>query len=310
MNAIIDGSVVVSILAATLRIATPLLFAAMGELITERGGIWNMGVEGTMLTAAFIAYLVVTLTGLPWLALGAAILAGALVGVLTGFMTATLRVDHFVTGLAINLLASGLTLYFFRTYVGRAAEPTFAGFTYLQIPFVSSLPVVGPILFSQHLLTYFAFALVPVVWFFLHRTRYGLELRCLGENPLALETKGLRVVPRQYLAIVGGSALIGLGGGFLMLALSDRFLADVTGGRGWLALVAIVAGNWRPAGVTLAVLVFAFLQALAIHTQVVGVPIPYQFFLALPYLASIVLLMGFRLRSGQPSRLGIPYFRN
>lgn len=309
MMDLLQSGVLISILAAALRIATPLLFAAMGELISEKAGIWNMGVEGTMLTAAFAAYVGVTLTGSLAVGLVAGVVAGMLVGLLVAFMTATLRVDHFVTGLAINLVASGLTLYAFRIYVGGRPQPLFSGFGDLPIPLLSDIPVLGEVLFNQRGLTYLALLLVPLVWFFLARTRFGLELRCLGENPKALDTKGVSVVPRQYLAVIGSSALIGLGGAFLLLGLSDRFLADMTGGRGWLVIVAIVAGNWKPLGVTLAVLVFAVLEAIAIHAQVLGFGIPYQVFLALPYLASIALLMGVRLRSGQPARLGVPYHR-
>ena len=309
MSELFQEAIVVSILAATVRIMTPILFAAIGELVTQRAGIWNMGVEGTMLLGAFTAYYVATATGSIWLAVLAAMAAGALSGLLTAFMTATMRVDHFITGLGINLLFAGLTLYWFRIYIKGRPQPTFDGFDNVPIPVLSSIPWLGEILFTQRLLTYVAFAAVPAIWFLLYRTRWGLELRCLGENPKALDIKGLRVVWRQYVAVVIGSVMTGLGGGFLMLGFSDRFLADITAGRGWLAIVAIIAGNWLPRGVLAAVFVFALLESIATHVQVLGVDIPHQIFLALPYLASIILLMGLRRKLGQPVRLGIPYFR-
>lgn len=309
MSELFQEAVLVSILAGTVRIMTPILFAAIGELVTQRAGIWNMGVEGTMLMGAFTAYIVATATGSIWLAVLASMVVGGLVGVLTAFMTATMRVDHFITGLGINLLIAGLTLYWFRIYIKGRAQPTFDGFDNVPIPVLSSIPWLGEILFTQRLLTYVAFAAVPAIWFLLYRTRWGLEIRCLGENPKALDIKGLSVVGRQYVAVLIGSVMTGLGGGFLMLGFSDRYLADITAGRGWLAIVAIIAGNWLPRGVLAAVLVFALLESIATHVQVLGLNVPHQIFLAMPYLASILLLMGLRRKSSQPLRLGVPYFR-
>jgi ABC-type uncharacterized transport system permease subunit len=309
MDELFQETIIVSILAGMVRIMTPILFAAIGELVTQRAGIWNMGVEGTMLMGAFTAYIAVTATGSIWFAVLAAMLAGMLVGLLTAFMTATMRVDHFITGLGINLLVSGLTLYWFRIYIKGRAQPTFDGFENVPIPILSSIPYLGEILFTQRALTYVAFLSVPAIWFLLYKTRWGLELRCLGENPKALDIKGLSVVRRQYTAVLIGSTMTGLGGGFLLLGFSDRFLADITAGRGWLAVVAIIAGNWMPRGVLAAVMVFALLESVATHVQVLGLGVPHQIFLALPYLASILLLMGLRRKSGEPLRLGIPYFR-
>lgn len=309
MGELFQEAILISILAGTVRIMTPILFAAIGELVTQRAGIWNMGVEGTMLMGAFTAYFVATSTGSIWLAVAAAMAAGGLMGLLTALLTATMRVDHFISGLGINLLVAGLTLYWFRMYIKGRAQPTFDGFSNVEIPVLSSIPYLGEILFTQRLLTYVAFAMVPLVWFLLYRTRWGLELRCLGENPKALDIKGLSVSARQYAAVLFGSVLTGLGGGFLMLGFSDRFLADITAGRGWLAIVALIAGNWMPKGVLAAVLVFAFLESVATHVQVLGIGVPHQIFLAMPYLASILLLMGLRRKSSQPQRLGIPYFR-
>lgn len=309
MGELFQETILIGILAGTVRIMTPILFAAIGELVTQRAGIWNMGVEGTMLMGAFTAYIVATVTGSIWLAVLAAMIAGGLVGLLTAFMTATMRVDHFITGLGINLLIAGLTLYWFRIYIKGRVQPTFDGFENVPIPVLSSIPWLGEILFTQRALTYVAFLSVPAIWFLLYKTRWGLELRCMGENPKALDIKGLNVVHRQYVAVLIGSVMTGLGGGFLMLGFSDRFLADITAGRGWLAIVAIIAGNWMPKGVLMAVLVFALLESIATHVQVLGLNVPHQIFLAMPYLASILLLMGLRRRTSEPLRLGIPYFR-
>ena len=179
MSQLFQEAIIISILAATVRIVTPLLFSALGELITQRAGIWNMGVEGTMLTGAFAAYLAATATGSLWLAVLAAIVAGALMGAVIAFMTSLMRVDHFIAGLGLNLLAGGLTLYWFQSYIQGRAQPTFSGFQDVAIPLLSDIPLLGPVLFSQRALTYVALLAVPAVWFLLYRTRYGLELRCL-----------------------------------------------------------------------------------------------------------------------------------
>ena len=309
MSELFQEAVIISILAGTFRVMTPILFAAIGELVTQRAGIWNMGVEGTMIMGAFTSYMVATTTGSLYLAVLAGILSGVGMGVITAFMIATVRVDHFITGLGLNLLVGGLTLFWFRLYTGGGYAPTFTSLENAPIPVLSSIPILGDIFFNQKLLTYVAFVSVPVIWYFLYRTRWGLEIRCLGENPKALDIKGLNVVLRQYVAILIGSGFTGLGGAFLMLAFSDRFQPDLTAGKGWLAIVAIIAGKWLPKGVFIAVLVFAFLGSVAVHVQILDIDIPYQIFLALPYLASIILLIGLRKKINQPAKLGVPYFR-
>ena len=310
MAELMAPEILMSILIAAMGVATVILLAALGELVTERSGIWNMGVEGTMLTGCLIAYLVMTATGSPVLAGLVAMGAGLAVGLLIAFMTVTLRVDHFVTGLGFNLLASGLTLFWFRSYVGGAKPPSYATIDKVPVPLLSEIPVLGPILFDQHLLTYLAFLGVPVIAVFLRRTAYGLETRAAGENPQFLEAKGLSVATRQYSAVLFGSALTALGGAFLLLAFADQFRPDISGGRGWLAIVAVIAGNWRPGRTMIAVLIFAILDSVAVHAQGVGVDVPYQFFLMLPYVASILLLVMIRSRSGQPAKLGVPYLRH
>ncbi|CAI2935304.1 ABC transporter permease [Aminobacter sp. P9b] len=309
MLELLQGPLLISILAGMVRIATPLLFSAMGELVTQRAGIWNISVEGTMLLGAVVAYVVASTTGSPWLALLAAVLACALISLIMSFVTIVLKAEQFVAGLALNLLASGLTLFWFQTYVIGREPPKFAGFDQVDIPLLSDIPFLGPILFSQRLLTYVAFLLPVAVWFFLYRTKYGLEIRCVGENPKALDVKGLSVGWRQCLAIMFGSLMSGFGGAFLMLGYSDRFVPDLIAGRGWLVVVAIIAGNWMPFRVVGAIFIFALLEAVAIHAQVVGVSIPHHFFLILPYVASLVLLAGLRSRTHQPEALGVPYSR-
>lgn len=303
-------AILMSILTASVGSATILLLAALGELLTERAGIWNMGVEGTMLCGCLAAYVAMCQTGSPAAAVAAALLAGIAAGLVIGLLTVSLKVDHFVTGLGFNLLASGLTLFLFRSYTAGGKPAGYGSIDRWPVPFLADLPGVGPILFNQHLLTYAAFLLVPLVSIFLSRTTIGLECRAAGENPEFLEAKGISVVGRQYGALLVGSALTALGGAFMMLAFATEFRPDISGGRGWLAIVAVIAGNWRPVRTMIAVLVFALLDSLAIHAQGMGVAIPYQFFLMLPYAASILLLAVVRTRSGQPAKLGIPFLRH
>lgn len=308
----IDDALIISILAATIRISAPLLFAALGELVTERAGIWNLGVEGTVLMGGFVAFFAAHLTGSLWFGVAMAMLAGMFMGVIMAFMSSTLKVNQFLTGLAMNLLAAGLTLFWYRNAFKdiKGDIPSVDRFVNVAVPFLSDIPIAGRIFFDQTLLTYWAFAMVLAVWFFLYRTKYGLEVRCIGENPQAIDMKGLSVTLRQYLALMFGGAMSGLAGAHLVLVLSGRFSPDMSGGRGWLALVIIIAANWLPGRILIAVLVFAFLEAFQLHAQGFGFSeVPYQVFLALPYVAAIIAMMVLRGRSNQPQHLGVTYHR-
>ena len=236
-----------------------------------------------MLVGCLIAYLVMAETGSPVLAAIAAIGAGVIAGSIIGFMTVTLRVDHFVTGLGFNLLASGLTLFWFRSFVGGGKPPSYSTIDTLPIPGLANIPVLGPILFNQHLLTYIALLSVPVIAVFLRRTTFGLETRAAGENPQFSGSQGL-VCCRA--PICGSAVRLRTHRPWWRLphvAFADQFRPDISGGRGWLAIVAVIAGNWKPLRTMAAVLIFAILDSLAVHAQGVGVDVPYQFFLMLPY---------------------------
>jgi len=304
--------IIISVLASTIRIATPVLFAAIGELVTEKAGVLNMGVEGMMLTGAFAGFYFTYETGSLWIGIAGGMVAGAAMSLIMAFMGITLRLNQTVIGLGMNLLASGLTFYWYRaTYDISVASgtPTVEIFPPLKIPVLSTIPYLGEILFSQRLLTYFAFLMVPVVWFFLYRTKYGLALRGIGENPRAVDTKGISVRNYQYAAVIFGGMMAGLGGAFLPLGSTALFATEMTAGRGWLAIVLVIAGNWVPWRVMVAALVFAFLDAFQLQAQGLGVNIPFQIMLALPYVAAILAMMSTRARSIAPSALGIPYAR-
>lgn len=311
MSDLFSEAIIVSILAATVRISTPLLIAALGELIAERSGVINLGLEGMMLMGTFIGFSVTLSTGSPWMGVTAAVFSGILMSLIMAFMTVTLKLEQFVSGLALNLLASGLTLYWFRSSVSSDFDnqPTIELLSKIDIPLLSDIPYIGEIFFSHNIITYFAFLMVPAVWYFLFRSKYGLELRCLGENPKALDVKGLSINARRYAAVLFGGAMAGLAGAFISVGSSLRFVADMTAGRGWLALVIVIAGNWQPKWILAAAMVFAFLDAFQLHVQAVGVNFPYQMLLALPYIVAIVAMMQSRARSRAPASLGIPYLR-
>jgi simple sugar transport system permease protein len=310
LDALFQASILVSVAAATIRIATPLLLAALGELIAERSGVYNMGIEGMMLMGAFTGYLAAYESGSLWVGVAAAGFTGALIALVFAFMVITLKIEQIVTGLAINLLGAGLSTYWLRAaFAGDGQTPTIPFFSEVPIPDLSQLPYVGPVLFDQKLITYLAFLLVPVVWFFLYRTRYGLILRCAGDNPKALDVKGVAVAPVQYAAVVFGGLMAGLGGAFLSIGSAARFVPDMTNGRGWLAIIIVIAGLWRPYSVLAATLVFSFLDALQLQIQGIGIAIPYQLLLMMPYVAAILVLAVRRSRGEAPALLGVPYMR-
>lgn len=311
MTELLQAAIIINMLAATIRISTPLLLAALGELVTERAGILNLGVEGTMLMGSFVAFLVAYQTHSPEIALAAAMLAGGLTSLIFAVITVSLKVEQIVAGMAINLLGAGISLFWYRSVFSEstASLPTIQPMTAVRLPLLSEIPYIGQILFSQSALTYIALLAVPATGFFLFRTKYGLLIRGLGENPRAVDMKGVSVTTLQYLAVIFGGMMAGLGGSFLTLGSSIRYVPDIVAGRGWLAIVIVIAGNWNPGRVLLATLFFAFLDAFQLQLQGIGVQIPYQILLALPYVFAILAMMGSRQRSIAPKHLGVPYLR-
>jgi general nucleoside transport system permease protein len=312
LEQIFQTAMLISLFSMTIRVATPVLLAALGELIAERSGVMNLGVEGTMLSGAFIGFVLLDKTASFPLAIVGAILAGGLMGALMAFMAVSMKLNQTVVGLGLNLLASGLTFYLYRiSYAveGTMEIPRIEIFQTIAIPLLSDIPFLGPILFNQNILTYFAFLMVPVTWFVLYRTRIGLLIRGLGEHPRAVDVKGISVDKYRYLSVVFGGMMAGLGGAFLTIGSSGIFVQEISAGRGWLAIVIVIAGNWRPGRIMFASLIFALLDAFQLQVQAIGIQIPYQILLAMPYIFAILLLMGTRARSVPPESLGEPYSR-
>ena len=313
MDDILTSAFAISVLASTIRIATPLLFGALGELVAESSGILNLSIEGTMTLGAFSAFAIVNETGSLPGGLAAAVAAGALTGLAFAFVTATVKVDQIVAGLAFNLLAIGLSFYLFRgalTGITSSTDiPTVETFGFVDIPGLSDIPWIGEIFFSQQPLTYVALAMVPLIWWVLKKTRYGLELRSVGHNPEACDMRGINVMAKQYAAIIFGGMMAAVGGAFLTIASTGLWFPDIAAGRGWIALALVILGNWRASWILLGGLFYGFLDSFQLSLQAIGVNLPYQLLLALPFVLTIVALVVNRARSGEPLSIAQPYHR-
>jgi len=316
--------VVISTLAATIRMATPLIFCAMAGLFSERSGVIDIGLEGKMLAGAFAAATVAAETGSPVLALFAAIFVAILLSLVHGFACITHRGDQVVSGVAVNITAAGLTVVLGHAWYGRGGNtPDLAPekrFMPVSLPGADALrdvPVIGPIyanIVSGHsILTYAAVALVPLVWFVLYRTRFGLRLRAVGEAPAVVDTAGISVVRLRYSAVMLAGLLCGVAGAFLSISQNAAFQKEMTAGRGFIALAAMIFGKWRPWPAFFACLLFGFLDAIAIRLQGVSVPgighVPVPLIQALPYIFTVVLLAGFIGRAIAPKAIGLPYIK-
>ena len=309
LNDLFQAAVIINIFAATIRVSTPLLIAAMGELVTERSGIMNLGVEGMMIFGAFMVWLVVYLGGSTGLGIVAGIIMGAVIGLILGILTIYLQIDQTVSGLAINLSASGISLYIYRyfTQLGRTAQTVLV--EGIKIPLLGEIPYLGEIFFNHSWYTYLAFLSVPVIAWYLRRTKFGLAIRSSGENPKAVDTRGINVNRVRLIATVFGGLMAGLAGTFMTTVVSSRFLPDMTAGRGWLAIIVVIAGNWKPIRMIFATLLFAFLGALQVTLTTFDIAIPYEFLLIMPYVLALIALMASRVRSAQPAKLAVPYSR-
>lgn len=297
------------VLAAAIRMATPLLLGTLGELIAERSGVVNLGIDGVMTAGAFLAFFVAWLTGSLWLGLAAAIVVGFLIGLATGVLTIDLRLDQTVTGLGIMLTLYGLVYFVFRLQFGGLGTPPAIGqFQSLPLPLLSDIPVVGPVVFSQNALTYLAFLLVPLIAFFLYRTPRGLALRTVGENPRAAASAGISVRAIRYWSLGVSSAMAAAGGAFLTLAVFNSFTFGIVSARGWICLALVVLGRWSPWGCAAAVLLFGLIDALQLRLQALGaLAIPYQVFLMLPFLATLAAMILIARRVHAPDALMKPY---
>ncbi|MGB3688306.1 MAG: ABC transporter permease [Jannaschia helgolandensis] len=314
---------VIQLLDSSLRLATPLLLACLAGLFSERAGIFDIGLEGKMLASAFFSAAVASYTGSVWIGLMAGIGASLVLAAIHGVASITFRGNQLISGVAINFLASGLTVVIGEAWFslgGRTPQLEGAArFQEITLPFanaVRDVPYLGPIyadfLSGHSILVYVALALVPITWWVLFRTRFGLRLRAVGENPAAVDTAGVSVVGLRYAAVMICGVLTGIAGAYLATALSAGFVKEMSAGRGFIALAALIFAKWRPWYALGATLLFGLLEALGNRFQsldLFGIPIPTQFMQALPYILTVVILAGFVGRAIPPRAGGEPYVK-
>jgi general nucleoside transport system permease protein len=277
----------VAILAAAIAAGTPIVFAALGELITEKSGVLNLGVEGMMLVGAVAGFAATVATGNPWLGLLAGMAAGMVMALVFAVLTLQLMANQVASGLALTLFGVG-----FSAFVGKPLESISLGSQAVwAIPFFSDIPVIGPALFRHHLLVYASWALFAALSWFLYRSRAGLVLRCIGESPESAHAIGYPVIAIRYLATLFGGAMAGLGGAYLAEFYTPMWAENMVAGRGWIALALVVFATWRPARVLLGAYLFGGVTIAQFFAQGAGMQVPSQFLSALPYLATILVLV-------------------
>ncbi len=318
-----DFLTLIQVLDSSVRLAVPLLLACLAGLYSERAGIFDIGLEGKMLMAAFFSGAVAFATGSAWLGLLAGIAASVMLSGLHGLASITFRGNQLISGVAINFLAAGMTVLIAQSWFHQGGRtPSLAGaarFNPIEFPFtetIGTIPILGPIyseLLSGHsILVYLAFLAVPATWWILYRTRFGLRLRAVGENPAAVDTAGVSVVRLRFSAVIICGILCGVAGAYLATALQAGFVKDMTAGRGFIALAALIFAKWRPWQAMWACLLFGFLQAIALRYQNINIgdfTIPVQFMDALPYILTVVILAGFVGKAIPPRAGGEPYVK-
>lgn len=319
-----DHNVIIVLLQSTIRVSVPLVLTALAGLFSERSGVVDIGLEGKMLAAAFAGAATASVYDSAILGLLGAIAVSIAFSLVHGYASITQRGNQIVSGTAINFIAAGATVILGQAWFNQGGRTPALGanarLATHDLPFaetIGQIPFIGPIyegLLSGHYwLTYFAFAMVPISWWILYRTRFGLRLRAVGENPGAVDTAGISVVQMRYLAVICGGILCGLAGAYLSMALNAGFVKNMSAGRGFIALAALVFANWKPKNILFTCLLFGFLDALSIYGQNAQLPIisdiPDQAIQALPYILTVILLAGFIGKSSPPKASGVPYVK-
>jgi simple sugar transport system permease protein len=303
----LTSPVVSGFFSASMRLAAPILLAALGGIYNERAGVLNIGMEGMMLMGSLIGFTIGHITGSLWLGVLAAALTGVLLGLILGFFTITLDANQVVAGISINLLCVGLASFLYRLFYGLGLQPRGSDYGIWNIPGLSQIPVIGPMFFQQSPLVYLTYLIIAVSFIVVFRSSWGLAIIATGENPAAAETLGVNVVRTRYISMVISGALCGIGGAFLSLVATSVFLDNMTAGRGYIALAILLLGRRNPLGLLAAALMFGAADALQLRTQLLNIGIPFQFMLMLPYLLTIVVLSFFVRRTDNPAALGVHF---
>jgi len=310
MNSILNISFFVSLFAGTIRLATPILLPSLGQVYTQRAGILNLGVEGTMLMGAIAGFSSACATGSLWFGLLCGIGAGILYSLIMAWLSVSMRANQVIAGIGLNILAGGLAAYIYRLIFGiRALPAQIDAFPAVPVPVLSSIPIIGTIFFNHNILVYLTYLLVPVTWFILEKTPYGLKIKAVGEHPRAADARGINVSKIRYSAVLIGGAYAGAGGAFMTIAYLDMFTEKVIGGFGYIAVSVVIFARFMPERTLWGALLFGLAQALQVRLQAQGVGVPSQLLLMLPYLLTIIALIFASKKAEFPSAYTIPYSR-
>lgn len=305
----IDQILTASVFAAALRLATPYMFASIGEMFGQRSGVLNLGVDGIMLMGAFFAHYVALSTGSAVLGVGAALVVGAVMGLAMAFISVTLKAEQGISGIGVYLFGLGMSELLFQRLVGtpRSVE----GFTDIYIPGLSDIQFlgIGEIFFRHNILVYVAFMLVPISAYVISRTPFGLMIRAVGQNPQAADAMGISVARVRYMTVILGSMLAGLAGASLSVALLKVFQQNLTSGLGFIAVALVYFGRWRPVGILIGALLFSFVNALQLQVSAIGLDIPAEFAVMAPYVITIIALVFASRQTEKPDALTKPFER-
>ncbi len=307
MKSVFSLAVISGILNTMVGLATPFLYAALGETISQTSGVVNLGVDGIMLLAGFTAFAVALASGSLWLGLLAAALVGLLMGLLMSLVSVTMKAEQGVSGIGLYMFGLGMSSLLFKILIGTVK--TVQGFPSVPIPLLADIPVIGAILFRNNVLVYGAFLLVPVVWWLLERTTLGLKIKSVGQNPAAADSVGISVDGIRYLSVCLGAMLAGIAGASLSISLLNLFQDNLTAGQGFIAVALVYFGGWSPVGVLAGALLFSVVNSFQLWVQVLGVKIPSSIAVMLPYILTIAALTVTINRMRQPAALNRPFER-
>ena len=299
------------LLQSSIKMGTPLTYVGLGESISQKSGILNIGVEGMMLTGAFSSFIIYYFSGNLILSIMMAMLISGIIGLIHGYLTITCKGNQTIVGLAINFFLLGLTSFIFLIFFGNSVElPSVKILPVRTIPILSKIPIIGPALFSQDILVYLLYILIFIVYFIFYKTEWGVQLHAVGENPSAADTAGLNIFKIRYLSCFINGIFSGLGGAYMTVAQFGFFSENITAGRGYIALAAVTLGRRHPVLVFLSSLVMGFTESLQYYMQSLNYPIPSQVFTMMPYVIAIFVLLFSIGKDSDPKGLGVPYDRN